>query len=73
LTYKRKFSREERIEIFREFMKGNKYCVGRKLSDATRQKISESMRGHFVSAETRRKMSTGLIICWKRRKEKLLT
>ena len=37
--------------------KGNKYSVGRKLSDETKQKIGKSMEGFKHSEETRRKMS----------------
>lgn len=37
--------------------KGNKHCLGRKLSEETRSKISNSLKGKHPTEETRRKMS----------------
>lgn len=38
-------------------MKGNKNCVGRKLSQKTINKIREGNKGKFVSLKTRKKIS----------------
>ncbi|AKF13320.1 MobE homing endonuclease [Sinorhizobium phage phiN3] len=43
--------------IYRESMKGNKHCVGRKLSDETKAKISASRKNKTMSPETRRKIT----------------
>ena len=40
-----------------ESQKGNKYCLGRKLSSETKQKMSEALKGKKRSLETIQKMS----------------
>lgn len=46
---------EDRKQLISQVNKGNKYCLGRKLSDETKKKIGDANRN--PSPETRKKMS----------------
>lgn len=48
---------EEFKEKHRQLMLGKQYCLGRKLSQETRDKISESNRRRIITDETRDKLS----------------
>ena len=53
-------STPEHIALMRKLHTGNKYTLGRKHTEEEKQKIRQSMLGHYVSAETRRRMSLAL-------------
>ena len=48
-------------ERLSELHKGNKYCLGRKLSQETKDKISEVQKGKKLSEETKNKIRNKLI------------
>lgn len=55
------------IAFRKEYMKGNKFNLGKKHSEETRRKMSESQKGKVMSIESRKKMSLakkGKFIPW---------
>ena len=66
---KRKLSKQH-AEILRQVHLGNKYTLGRRHTQEEKDKIRKSMLGHFVSAETRKKMSIASLAMWKWNKAK---
>ena len=58
---------EDTKKIISAFHKGNKYNIGRKLTDECKRKKSEKMKGRTFSDETKRKMSIARKKWWENR------